>query len=118
MTPYNLALPTCLNKEKILKPIGYMQIIWLVFSKRRSLKYEKRAEPHKMLALLIITTGCWDQDSLKDARLANASIYDLTPKGLLQQTLEVVDESQTNEGKVPMKFIQAPRILSDRCTGA
>ncbi|MFC7560005.1 hypothetical protein ACFQ5D_11995 [Paenibacillus farraposensis] len=46
-----------------------------------------------MLALLIFTTGCWDQDSLKDARLANATAYDLTPEGMLKQTLEIVDDS-------------------------
>ncbi|WP_225999626.1 hypothetical protein [Paenibacillus sp. BJ-4] len=51
-----------------------------------------------MLALLIITTGCWDQDSLQDARLANTSAYDITPEGVLQQTLEI-DDSQINQGK-------------------
>lgn len=52
-----------------------------------------------MLTLLIFITGCWDQDNLKDARLANASAYDLTSEGMLLQTLEVVDDSQSNQGK-------------------
>ncbi|WP_274481871.1 hypothetical protein [Paenibacillus polymyxa] len=31
--------------------------------------------------------------------MANASAYDLTPEGMLLQTLEVVDDSQSNQGK-------------------
>ncbi|MHB0859905.1 hypothetical protein ACYCS5_01315 [Paenibacillus sp. SEL3] len=42
-------------------------------------------------------TGCWDQDNLKDARLANASVYDLTPEGVLSQKLEAVDDPQSNQ---------------------
>ncbi|WP_068499245.1 Ger(x)C family spore germination protein [Paenibacillus kribbensis] len=60
---------------------------------------KKRSRALGMLALLIFTTGCWDQDSLRDARLANASAYDLTPEGMLKQTLEIVDDSQGNQGK-------------------
>ncbi|WP_311078716.1 hypothetical protein [Paenibacillus polymyxa] len=52
-----------------------------------------------MLTLLIFITGCWDQDNLKDARLANTSAYVLTPEGMLLQTLEVVDDYQSNQGK-------------------
>ncbi|KEO79225.1 hypothetical protein MKN04_06045 [Paenibacillus polymyxa] len=50
-----------------------------------------------MLALLMFITGCWDQNNLKDARLANASAYDLTPEGVLSQTLETVDDPQSNQ---------------------
>ncbi|WP_440119375.1 Ger(x)C family spore germination protein [Paenibacillus sp. QZ-Y1] len=47
---------------------------------------------------LILMTGCWDQDSLKDARLANASAFDLTPDGEIQQTLEIVDDMESSQG--------------------
>ncbi|EHS56720.1 Ger(x)C family spore germination protein [Paenibacillus sp. Aloe-11] len=60
---------------------------------------KKRSRALGMLALLIFTTGCWDQDSLRDARLANATAYDFTPEGMLKQTLEIVDDSQGNQGK-------------------
>ncbi|KJD44391.1 Ger(x)C family spore germination protein [Paenibacillus terrae] len=60
---------------------------------------KKKRRALGMLALLIFMTGCWDQDSLKDARLANASAYDLTPEGILLQTLEIVDDSGNNQGK-------------------
>ena len=60
---------------------------------------KKKSRALGMLTLLIFITGCWNQDNLKDARLANASAYDLTPEGMLLQTLEVVDDSQSNQGK-------------------
>ncbi|MGW8957295.1 hypothetical protein [Paenibacillus sp. NPDC055715] len=41
-----------------------------------------------MLALLFFMTGCWDQDSLKDARPANASVFDLTPEGMFPPMLD------------------------------
>lgn len=51
-----------------------------------------------MLILLMLMTGCWDQDSLKDARLANASAYDITSEGDIKQTLEIVDDFESEQG--------------------
>ncbi len=50
-----------------------------------------------ILTLLICTTGCWDQENLKDARLANATAYDLTPNGKIKQTLEIVNDFDNNQ---------------------
>ncbi|QOS78926.1 Ger(x)C family spore germination protein [Paenibacillus sp. JNUCC31] len=58
----------------------------------------KRGIASGLMALLILTTGCWDQDSLKDARLANASAYDITSEGKIKQTLEIVDDSESQQG--------------------
>lgn len=51
-----------------------------------------------LLTLLMVMTGCWDQDSLKDARLANASAFDITSEGEIKQTLEIVDDSESQQG--------------------
>ncbi|MFS0838368.1 Ger(x)C family spore germination protein [Paenibacillus sp. 1P03SA] len=50
-----------------------------------------------VLLLLAVLPGCWDEDSLRDARLGYGSGYDLTPDGELMQTIEVVDEPQQTE---------------------
>lgn len=51
-----------------------------------------------VLTLLLLTTGCWDQDNLKDARLANASAFDITSNGEIKQTLEIVDDFTSQQG--------------------
>ncbi|WP_408895012.1 Ger(x)C family spore germination protein [Paenibacillus taichungensis] len=58
----------------------------------------KRGTVLGMLTLLMLSTGCWDQDSLKDARLANASAYDITSEGEIKQTLEIVDDFESEQG--------------------
>lgn len=49
-------------------------------------------------SLAVLLCGCWDQNSLKDARLANASAYDLTDQGEIEQTLEIVNDFEGNQG--------------------
>lgn len=58
----------------------------------------KRGKILILLTLLMVMTGCWDQDSLKDARLANASAFDITSEGEIKQTLEIVDDSESQQG--------------------
>ncbi|MFB7814075.1 Ger(x)C family spore germination protein [Paenibacillus chitinolyticus] len=50
-----------------------------------------------VLLLLAVLPGCWDEDSLRNARLGYGAGYDLTPDGRLMQTMEVVDESKQPE---------------------
>ncbi|MEC0248849.1 Ger(x)C family spore germination protein [Paenibacillus chitinolyticus] len=50
-----------------------------------------------VLLLLAVLPGCWDEDSLRNARLGYGAGYDLTPDGRLMQTMEVVDESKQTE---------------------
>lgn len=72
--------------------------------------------------MFVFTTACWDQDSLKDARLVNATAIDITTKGEIRQTLEIVNDYENrsvNEIHSGMgrSIRQSSDRIRDRVTG-
>lgn len=49
---------------------------------------------------LLLLSGCWDQEPLRDARLAYSIGYDLSNKNRLKQTVELVRSSGGEQSSV------------------
>ena len=54
--------------------------------------------------------GCWDQEPLREARLAYSIGSDITEENQLQQTIELVKVQAANNLHSRMKYIQQPGI--------
>ncbi|KQL49792.1 hypothetical protein AN963_08815 [Brevibacillus choshinensis] len=70
------------------------------------------------LAVLLLITGCWDQDLLKDARLLYGGGFDLAPNGKLLSTFVIRDVPE-NEQQSPKNDIiygvgNTPKQARDR----
>lgn len=47
---------------------------------------------------MILSTGCWDQQLLKDERIAYIVSYDLDPSGKIMSTISILDVSKSQSG--------------------
>ncbi|HDW3054073.1 TPA: spore germination protein KC [Bacillus cereus] len=55
--------------------------------------FKKRVKLLFLLCTSAFLSGCWDQEPLREARLAYSIGYDITEENKLQQTLELVKSS-------------------------
>lgn len=55
--------------------------------------YKRTIKLCTVLCFSIFLSGCWDQEPLREARLAYSLGYDITKDNKLQQTIELVKSS-------------------------
>lgn len=71
-----------------------------------------------IILVLLLMTGCWDQDLLKNARLVYAGGFDLAPNGKLLSTLVIRDmpasEQQSPKNDIIYTIGNTPRESRDK----
>lgn len=72
--------------------------------------FQKRVKLLFILCTSSLLSGCWDQEPLREARLAYSIGYDITEENKLQQTLELVKSSSMSNLHSKMKYIQQTGI--------
>lgn len=72
--------------------------------------FKKRVKLLLILCISSLLSGCWDQEPLREARLAYSIGSDITEENKLQQTIELVKVQTENNLHSRMKYIQQPSI--------
>ncbi len=72
--------------------------------------FKKRVKLLFILCTSAFLSGCWDQEPLREARLAYSIGSDITEENKLQQTIELVKVQAENKLHSRMKYILQPGI--------
>ncbi|MDL2419020.1 spore germination protein KC [Bacillus shihchuchen] len=68
--------------------------------------FKRKAKLLSILCASSVLSGCWDQEPLREARLAYSIGSDITEENQLQQTIELVKVQAESNLHSRMKYIQ------------
>ena len=90
--------------------IVVLPLLFLLYSVIRNKKGEQYVQKRVKLLFILCTSsllsGCWDQEPLREARLAYSIGSDITEENKLQQTIELVKVQAESNLHSKMKYIQ------------